>query len=125
MIVERGRGRDIIVRGRTPEGERYQRSITGYWPYCFVRDEDAEFIDCVRQEPGYTGLYGESLTKIVCATTKDVSDIGYAGQTWEANIPYVNRVLADYINDGNEKIPNYKHRTWYLDAEWSPVKQER
>jgi DNA polymerase elongation subunit (family B) len=121
MIVERGRGRDIIVRGRTPEGERYQKSITGYWPYCFVRDEDAEFIDCVRQESGYTGLYGESLTKIVCATTKDVSDIGYAGQTWEANIPYVNRVLADYINDGNEKIPNYRHRTWYLDAEWSPV----
>ena len=120
MIIERGRGRDVIVRGRQPDGSRYQKSIKGYWPYCFVRDEDAEWIDCVRKEPGYTGLYGESLTKIVCASTYDVSQISRAGDTWEANIAYTNRVLIDYINDGNEKIPNYEHRTWYLDAEWSP-----
>ena len=59
MIVEHGRGRDVIVRGRQPDGTRYQKSIKGYWPYCFVRDEDAEWIECVRKEPGYTGLYGE------------------------------------------------------------------
>jgi len=122
MIVERGRGRDIIIRGRDKNNARYEKTITGYWPYAFVSDVDAEHIDeAVRKESGYTGLYGESLTKIVCATPFDVKQLSYYGTTWEANIPYVNRVLSDYINDGNDPIENYNHRTWYMDCEWSPT----
>lgn len=122
MIIERGRGRDIIIRGRTSNKERYDKTIRGHWPYCFVKTEDAPYIaEAVRKEDGYTGLFGEKLTKIVCASEYDVKQLSKAGQTWEANIPYPNQVLADYINQGNEPIPNYEHRTWYLDAEWSPT----
>ena len=122
MIVERGRGRDVIVRGRTKTGERYQKTITGYWPYCYVEDKDAKYVtECVKREPGHTGLYGEKLTKIVTASPNDVSELSQAFKTWEGNIPYPNRVLIDYVKDGNEPIPNYKHRTWYLDCEWSPT----
>ena len=122
MIVERGRGRDIIIRGRNKNKERYEKTISGYWPYAFVSDEDAEHIEeAVKKESGYKGLYGEDLTKITCATPYDVKQLSYYGTTWEANIPYVNRVLSDYINDGNEPIENYNHRTWYMDCEWSPT----
>jgi DNA polymerase elongation subunit (family B) len=122
MIVERGRGRDIIIRGREKNGARYEKTITGYWPYAFVSSVDAEYIDeAVRKEEGYVGLYGEELTKIVCATPHDVKQLSYHGTTWEGNIPYENRVLSDYINDGNDPIENYNHRTWYMDCEWSPT----
>lgn len=122
MIIERGRGRNVIIRGRTPNGKRYEKSIKGHWPYCFVKNEDASFVvEVVRTEEGFTGLYGEGLTKIICATDYDVKQVGKRWQTWEGNMPYSNQVLADYINEGNAPIENYKHRTWYLDAEWSPA----
>jgi len=122
MIIERGRGRDIIIRGRTSNKERYEKTIKGHWPYCFVKTEDAPYIaEAVKKEDGYTGLFGEKLTKIICATEYDVKQLAKSGQTWEANIPYTNQVLADYVNQGNEPIPNYEHRTWYLDCEWSPT----
>ena len=122
MIIERGRGRSVIIRGRTPNGKRYEKSIKGHWPYCFVRNEDASSVaETVRTEEGFTGLYGEGLTKIICATDYDVKQVGKRWQTWEGNMPYSNQVLADHINEGNDPIENYKHRTWYLDAEWSPA----
>ena len=122
MIIERGRGRDIIVRGRSKDGLRYEKNITGYWPYCFVRTEEDKYLDTtVKRERGYVGLYGEKLTKIVCASPFDIKKIADERDTWEANIPYTNRVLSDYINDGNEPIENYNHRTWYMDCEWSPT----
>lgn len=122
MIIERGKGRDVIIRGRHRNGERYEKTITGHWPYCFVKTEDADYApEGIAVEHGYTGLYGEELSKITCATDYDVKQIGKREQTWEANLSYPNQVLADYINKGNEPIENYRHRTWYLDCEWSPT----
>ena len=122
MIIERGKGRDVIIRGRHRNGERYEKTITGHWPYCFVKTEDADYaVEGVAVEHGYTGLYGEELSKITCATDYDVKHLAKREQTWEANLPYTNQVLADYINQGNEPIENYRHRTWYLDAEWAPA----
>ena len=120
MIIE-SKGRTVIVRGRDNAGKRYEKSITGHWPYCFVRTEDAEYAaEGVAVEHGYTGLYGEELSKITCTSDYDVKQIAKREQTWEGNLPYVNQVMADYINAGNPRFENYKHRTWYLDAEWSP-----
>ena len=122
MIVEKTNGRNVLIRARDKDGKRYEKTITGYWPYCYMEDENVPYVaEAVRTEAGYTGLYGESLTKVYCATPHDVRQLSYAGSTWEANVPYTNKVLCDYINDGNEPIPNYKHRTWYLDCEWSPT----
>ena len=122
MIIERGKGREVIIRGRDSTKKRYEKTIKGYWPYCFVNTADSPYItEAVRKEDGYIGLYGEPLTKIVCASDYDVKQIAKEWQTWEGNLNYKNQVLADYINDGNDIIENYEHRTWYLDAEWSPA----
>jgi len=40
------------------------------------------------------------------------------GETWEANVPFTNKVLADRVKRGGAPIPNYRHRVWYLDGEW-------
>ena len=122
MIIERGKGRDVIVRGRTRNKERYEKTITGHWPYCFVKTEDAGYVpEAVATEHGFTGLYGEELSKVTFATEYDLKQVAKREQTWEGNLSYPNQVMADYINQGNEPIENYKHRTWYLDCEWSPT----
>lgn len=42
-------------------------------------------------------------------------------KTWEAKIPFLNRVLVDRLErEGVDPIPNYDHRIWYLDCEWNP-----
>ena len=98
MIIE-SKGRTVIVRGRDNAGKRYEKSITGHWPYCFVRTEDAEYAaEGVAVEHGYTGLYGEELSKITCTSDYDVKQIAKREQTWEGNLPYVNQVMADYLS---------------------------
>lgn len=116
MIVDRGSGKTIYIRYRNPETlERVQESISDVYPYCFVEDESAEYIEAVSKESGYKGIYGESLTKITMFDPAEIGKLAKVGKTWEANIPFVNRVLADVQPD----IPDYKHRIWYLDGEWS------
>jgi len=118
MIVDRGRGREVIIRLRDENGARIEKRISSVYPYCFVEDENAALItNALRREAGHTGLYGESLTKV---TFGDPSDVGKLKKdhpdiaTWEGNIPFVNRVLVD-----TDFIPpNYEHRIWFLDGEW-------
>ena len=116
MIVERGKGKNVYIRYRDPETlERQMLNIRDIYPYCFVEDESAEWIDAVAKEPGYRGIYGESLTKITMYDPSEIGQLARQGKTWEGNIPFVNRVLADVQPD----IPDYKHRIWYLDGEWT------
>ena len=58
MIIEHGRGRNVVVRGRDTSGKRYEKTISGHWPYCFVKTEDADYItDGVAIQPvSYTHL---------------------------------------------------------------------
>ncbi len=116
MIVDRGKGKTVYIRYRDPITlERQKKTINNIYPYCFVEDESAPYIEAVSKEGGYTGLYGESLTKVTMYDPAEVGKLKNIGATWEANIPFVNRVLADAKPD----IPDYKHRIWYLDGEWS------
>ena len=116
MIVDRGKGKTVIIRYRDPETlDRKEERISNIYPYCFVEDESAQYIEAISKEAGYTGLYGESLTKITMYDPSEIGKLKKTGPTWEANIPFVNRVLAD----ANPDIPDYKHRIWYLDGEWS------
>ena len=126
MIVERGRGRDVHIRYRDEKGDRKVVKETNYWPYCFVETEHHELFTAVKKEDGYKGLYGEDLTKLVAADPSQIRDIkeqadSHNLQTWEANIPFVNRVLVDRLLQGETPIKNYKHRVWYLDCEWNPT----
>ena len=123
MIVEQGKGREVLVRYRDAQGNRKTESIKGHYPYCFIETDNAPYVeDCIRKEDGYTGLYGEDLTKIVVSHNSELRNLSYYGTTWEANVPYVNRVLIDRLKEkDNKPFENYKHRTWYLDCEWSPA----
>ena len=116
MNVERGRGKIVNIRYRDPKTlERKTHKISDIYPYCFVKDEDAKYISAVSKQAGYTGVLGESLTKITMFDPSEIGQIAKTGETWEANIPFVNRVLAD----SDFEIPDYENRIWYLDCEWS------
>jgi len=116
MIVERLRGRTIQIRRRNPETlERIVDTISDVWPYCFVETKNADLVECSAKQDGYTGIYGEELTKCIFRDPFDVGQLKKSMKTWEANIPFVNRVLSDKMTT----FPDYKHRVWYLDMEWS------
>jgi DNA polymerase elongation subunit (family B) len=125
LIIENINGRNVVVRHRDEDGKRITTKLSAF-PYCFLREEDTKqldvLIDIVAIEHGFTGLYGEALSKVSVYHPKDIRAIRNNFQhTWEANIPFVNRVLADRINNGESPIKNYEHRKWYLDAEWCPA----
>ena len=118
MIVERGRGRQIILRTRDENNIRVEQRIKDSYPYCFVENKNSKHIfGAISKTKGYTGLYGEELTKVVFRDPSDIHAFKKTQpeiKTWEANIPFANRVLADM-----PEIPkNYKHRVWFLDFEW-------
>ena len=126
MIVERGKGREVIIRARDENGERTTIKETQHYPYCFVETEHDELFPGASKEEGFTGLYGEALTKITMSSPDNINMIKevadeYGLKTWEANIPFVNRVLVDRLGNGTMPIRNYDHRVWYLDCEWNPV----
>ena len=132
MIIENINGRNVVVRHRDEDGKRITTKLSAY-PYCFVREEDAARLmnnpsdggapyTIQGIEHGFMGLYGEALSKVSVYHPKDIRVIrNLFDHTWEANIPFVNRVLADRINRGESPIKNYEHRKWYLDAEWCPA----
>ena len=124
MIVNTRRG-NVVIRARDKDGKRIIVNETNHRPYCFVETKFADRFNAVVKEDGYKGLYGEDLTKIVVGDSyqiKEVRDLAESMgmKTWEANLPFTNRVLVDRLLEDKDPIPNYEHRIWYLDCEWSP-----
>ena len=124
MIVEQGKGREVIIRYRDENNVRQVIKETEHRPYVFVTDESAQWVQAAQKETGFKGVYGEDLTKITVSHPDQLRLIKDAGPTWEGNIPFVNRVLSERINAGEDPIPNYNHRVWYMDCEWSPDTSE-
>ena len=83
-------------------------------PYLYVREEDKNLRKCAKMEEGFTGLYGEDLVKKYYYNTEDLKNEADNTQTWENNIKWENKVLAD----SGRFFDNYEHRVWYLDMEW-------
>jgi DNA polymerase elongation subunit (family B) len=126
MIVESTSSRSVTIRFRDENLKRQSLVIKDKLPYCFVESSNAEYVKSfcegvVKIEDGFTGVYGTELSKVHMKHSGVVSDIHADSLTWEGNIPFTNRVLIDRINEGEKPIPNYEHRVWYLDAEWSPT----
>lgn len=117
MIVDAVGRNDVLVRHRNSDGKRVETKIKDFLPYCYVEDESAQYIEG-RKESGFKGVFGEALTKITTLNTEEIRRIKDVGATWEANIPFVNKVLAAKVKRGDEPFPSYKHRVWYLDGEW-------
>lgn len=103
-----------MIRSRDKNGKRVETRINDIYPYCFVRDADALKIPCLQREKGHVGLYGESLTKIICSEPSELHRIKKEYDTWESNVPFVNRVLID----SGFNTPEYEHRIWFIDGEW-------
>ena len=124
MIVERGANRSVRVRYRNERGERCEDTLNESYPYLFVKDADvgpAENVPgtvVISSEDGYEGVYGESLTRLTFRHPADLRQVSNKCQTWEANIPWTNKVLYDRINSGAKPYPKYEHRIWFLDGEW-------
>ena len=127
VIVDRGKGRHVIVRYRDAETlERKTLDIKDHYPYFFAsRDEmplgdpgwdEARERGAIRvRDEGDVGIRGEPLLKVTCAYPDAIPQVRAGlNQTWEANIPFATRVLADK----NVNIPMYRHRIWSLDGEW-------
>ena len=100
LISAHRRGSLVDLWVRTEDNQKRQITVTDFEPYFYVQGDYGEF----------KGIYGESLTKII---TKDPSQVrkereNYK-QSWEADIPYVRRVLIDlgiykYIYIDDKKI---------------------
>lgn len=115
MIVERGRGNEVIVRYRDESGVRKEQKLSAQ-PFCFVEKKDFphKITRPFTSEPGYRGLYGEDLMKATFTSTDDMREGVKGLRTWEANINHANRVLIE--NDS--QFPMYQHRVCYFDMEW-------
>ena len=117
MIVEAVGRNDVLVRHRDSNGKRKLTKITDYLPYCYVTDKSAEWIHA-KKTGGFTGVFGESITKIECFTPYEVRDLAKTGITWEGNVPFTNQVLTARVKAGEKPFEPYHHRVWYLDGEW-------
>ena len=119
MNVEPVGKNDVLVRHRDAAGHRVETRIKDYIPWCYVEEESAEWVEG-RKTPGYRGIGGEALVKVETFDEYDLKKIHHAGPdaTWEATIPFTNKVLADRVKRGLAPIPDYEHRVWYLDGEW-------
>ena len=118
MIVEAVGRNDVLVRYRNSEGLRKESRLKDYLPHCYMSDEDAEWLEEGAVQKGYTGMFGESLSKVTCFSQWDVRQLAKTGTTWEGNVPFTNQVLTKRVKDGLKPFESYVHRVWYLDGEW-------
>ena len=119
MLADQLRGRTVSIRHRNPETNiRMITKVKDMMPYCFITVKDSQRIpkQWITAFPGFTGLYGEELVKITFGDPYDMKQFLKDNRikSWEANIPFPNRVLADRPTP----IPHYKWRKVYLDGEW-------
>ena len=122
MIVDAVGKNKVSLRYRDENGNRVVETLDDYLPYLFVETEilPEKPSPELKFEDGFVGLYGEDLTKVTSYNLHALKFFKNSQVTWEGNIPFTNRVLADRLDRGNDTIPNYEHRVWYLDCEWHP-----
>lgn len=118
MNVEAVGRNDVLVRYRDIHGKRKEKRIKEYLPYCYLRTEDASWFSEGDVQHGYTGMFGEELSKVSCFSQWDIRQLAKTGETWEGNVPFTNQVLTKRVRDGLEPFEAYDHRVWYLDGEW-------
>ena len=118
MLADQLRGRTVGLRYRDSNNQRIVKKVKDTYPYCFITQEDSLRVpkQWINAEPGHEGLYGEELVKITFGDPYDMKQFIKDNhiKTWEGNIPFPNRVLADL----QTPIPQYKWRKVYLDGEW-------
>lgn len=100
-----GEDKSIVVWFRNEKGEKRSIRVVGFEPYFYVKEgvsipDDSRILEV---EQNYTGLFGESLWKIIAS---DPSAVGkeYKDKKslrdlfpkhWEADVNFINRLLTD------------------------------
>ena len=121
MIVDKVGRNTVVVRYRDAETLERKEEKLKCLPYGFIESNKAEFVQCIKKEEGFKGLFGEELTKCTFSDPYDLKDLKERfDKTWECNIPFTNRALVE----SGKTFPMYNHRVWYLDFEWIPDKDD-
>jgi DNA polymerase elongation subunit (family B) len=118
MIVEQKGKNDVVVRYRDKNDKRQETVIKKYNPYCYVSEEDAQYIHGYKKTGGFTGVFGTRVVKVEGYDTWSIRELNKTGHTWEGNIPFTNQALTARVKSGEKPFESYNHRVWYLDGEW-------
>jgi len=104
LIIVEALGKDILIRGRKPNGKRYEKRIRNFRPYFYVPDENGR----------YMSLFGDRLKKIVLNHPAEVkTERERYEKTFEADVTYINR----YLIDNHKEIPKEPIRICFFDIE--------
>jgi DNA polymerase elongation subunit (family B) len=124
LVARNGRnwddGPEVKIAGRTLDGERMTKRITGTRPYFFVdeRVDVPENENVIRTDTGYESYDGHSLRKIVMKNPRDVGSFrDEFDQTYEADVVYSRRVSVDYGLTGYIDMPDQGIETHYSDVD--------
>lgn len=103
MLSYESNGKEIIVRGRSEDGGRYQYKRP-FTPYFYVPSKDGEYIS----------LFGDKLKKVECDSTFDlVNERKRYKVTFESDVPHANKFLIDNFKE----IKPEPIRVCFLDIE--------
>ncbi len=104
MIILEALGKNILIRGRKENGERYEKIIRNFRPYFYVPDELGDYIS----------LFGTKLKKVILNHPGEVrKEREKYKETFEADVIYINR----YLIDNFDKIPKEPIRICFFDLE--------
>lgn len=104
MINIEAAGKNIIIRGRTENKERYEKIVKDFKPYFYVENSNGE----------YTSLFGEKLRKVECDHPKEIRYIrNNFDKTYEADILYIYK----YMIDNYDSIESEPIRVCFIDIE--------
>ncbi|HWQ66019.1 MAG TPA: DNA-directed DNA polymerase [Methanospirillum sp.] len=89
----------IHIYGRTPEGSAQEIVVTGFQPYLYVSESQADRIpppQVTRMDPGsFVSIYGERVIRLYTQKPTDVRDVRTEYKHYEADIPFATRYLID------------------------------
>jgi DNA polymerase elongation subunit (family B) len=112
-------GPEVKIAGRTLDGQRFTKQITGTRPYFFV-DESTDIPDnepLIDIETGYESYDGHSLQQLVMEQPRDVGSFrDEFRQTYEADVPFSRRVSVDFGFTGYIDVPEQGSKNHYSEV---------
>ena len=133
IIAHKEQNNSIYLRWRNSDGDRQEKTITGFRPYFYVNSDERmpeAYNIKVRNSQGramklpqpfvyertqHTNLERQPLTKVIVTKPNDIRVAKrYFNKTYEADVNITHRFCVDELTE----MPEYKMRKWYWDMEW-------
>lgn len=120
LVARNGRewddGPEVKIAGRSLNGGRHTRTITGTRPYFFVAADQhvPEHDALIRTDDGYCSYDGVDLTKLVMEQPRDVGSFREEFEkTYEADVPFNRRISIDFGLTGYVDVPEQASSAHY------------